>query len=215
MVQALSRLGFIGEGANIAAIERGLGILLEQFYGMTLGEARDLDIPEVVEDIGKLLYGQPFQIPAQFAFTGRAISTLVGVSTGLAPNFNFIECATPYARKFLGLNTENIKETAQQLLSQLLQTINTLLRLPRSIERIFIKLESGQLEIRLRGDINLGAAAFRRRESSGNAFPLALALMFVACLGVAAFFLYDHDRILAIASLGLAGFLGLRLFLRW
>jgi hypothetical protein len=39
--------------------------------------------------------------------------------------------------------------------------------------------------------------------------------MFVACLGVAAFFLYDHNQILAIAALGLAGFLGLRLFFRW
>ncbi len=215
MVQALSRLGFIGEGANIGAIERGLEILLEQFYGMTLGEARDLDIPEVADDIGKLLYGQPFQIPAQFAFTGRAISTLVGVSTGLAPNFDFIECAKPYARKFLGLNTENIRQSTQQLLSQLLQAINTLLRLPRSIERILTKLEAGQFVINLGGDIGIGATAFRRRESSGNAFPLALALMFVACLGVAAFFLFDHDRILAIASLGLAGFLGLRMFLRW
>ena len=37
---------------------------------MTLGEAREMDIPEVVDEIEKLLYGQPFQIPAQFAFTG-------------------------------------------------------------------------------------------------------------------------------------------------
>src|SRR6266550_5506275 len=47
MVQALSQLGFIGQGANISAIERGLSLLLEQFYGMTLGEARELAIPEV------------------------------------------------------------------------------------------------------------------------------------------------------------------------
>src|SRR5579864_8600601 len=45
LVDALSRLGFIGEGANLAAIERGLAIMLDQYYGMTLGEARELDIP--------------------------------------------------------------------------------------------------------------------------------------------------------------------------
>src|SRR6266496_194630 len=59
MVQALSLLGFIGEGANIASIERALSIMLEQFYGMTLGQVRELDIPEVTEDIWKLLYGEP------------------------------------------------------------------------------------------------------------------------------------------------------------
>ena len=217
MVQALSHLGFIGQGANISAIERGLSLLLEQFYGMTLGEARDMDIPEVADEIGKLLYGQPFQIPAQFAFTGRAISTLVGVSTGLAPDFNFIEVAVPYARKFLGLNTEDIGKTIQQLLSQLLDTVNTLLKMPRTLERILTKLEAGQFVINLGGDIGIGATAFRRRESNSAqaAFPIALALMFVACVAGAAFFLNDHDPVLSFVALGLAAFLGLRMFLRW
>jgi predicted unusual protein kinase regulating ubiquinone biosynthesis (AarF/ABC1/UbiB family) len=217
MVQALSELGFIGKGANVAAIERGLSLLLEQFYGMTLGEVREMDIPVVVDEIGKLLYGEPFQIPAQFTFTGRAISTLVGVSTGLAPDFNFIEVAAPYARKFMGVDTEGIARTIQQLLSQLLETVNTLLKMPHTLERILTKLEAGQFVINLGGDIGIGATAFRRREnnSAQAAFPLALALMFIACLAVAAFFLYDHDHILAVASLGLAAFLGLRMFLRF
>jgi predicted unusual protein kinase regulating ubiquinone biosynthesis (AarF/ABC1/UbiB family) len=217
MVQALSQLGFIGKGANISAIERGLSLLLDQFYGMTLGEVRNLEIPEVADEVGKLLYGQPFQIPAQFTFTGRAISTLVGVSTGLAPDFNFIDVAAPYARKFLGLDAEGIGRTIQQLLSQLVETVNTLLKMPRTLERILTKLEAGQFVINLGGDIGIGATAFRRRESnSANAaFPLALALMFVACVGGAAFFLYDHDPILSFVALGLAAFLGLRMFLRF
>src|SRR6266513_4013062 len=217
MVEALSNLGFIGKGANTSALERGLSLLLDQFYGLTLGEAREMDIPEVADEIGKLLYGQPFQIPAQFTFVGRAISTLVGVSTGLAPDFNFIDVAAPYARKFLGLNTEDIGRTIQQLLSQLLETVNTLLKMPRTIERILTKLEAGQFVINLGGDIGIGATAFRRRENNGanTAFPSALALRFIACLGAAAFFLYDHDHFLAVAALGLAAFLGLRLFFRW
>jgi predicted unusual protein kinase regulating ubiquinone biosynthesis (AarF/ABC1/UbiB family) len=217
MVQALSQLGFIGDGANMAAIERGLSLLLEQFYGMTLGQARDLDIPEVVEDVGKLLYGQPFQIPAQFAFTGRAISTLVGVSTGLAPDFNFIDVAAPYARKFMGIDAEAVRRAIQQLLRQFVETMNTLLKMPGSIERILSKLEAGQFVINLGGDIGIGATAFRRRESNSanTVFPIALALMFLGCLAAAAFFLYDHDQILSIVTLGLAAILGLRLFLRF
>jgi hypothetical protein len=89
--------------------------------------------------------------------------------------------------------------------------------MPRTIERILVKLEAGQFVINLGGEIGIGATAFRRCESNSanTAFPIALALMFIACLGVAAFFLYDHDQILAIAALGLAAFLGLRLFLRF
>jgi predicted unusual protein kinase regulating ubiquinone biosynthesis (AarF/ABC1/UbiB family) len=217
IVGSLSGLGFIGKGANTSALERGLSLLLDQYYGMTLGEARDMDIPEVADEVGKLLYGQPFQIPAQFAYTGRAVSTLVGVSTGLAPDFNIIDVAVPYARKFLGLNTEDIGRTIQQLLAQLLDTVNTLLKMPHTIERILTKLEAGQFVINLGGDIGVGATAFRRRERNGTeaAFPLAISLMFIACLGAAAFFLYDHNQLLAILALGLAAFLGLRLFFRW
>jgi predicted unusual protein kinase regulating ubiquinone biosynthesis (AarF/ABC1/UbiB family) len=217
MVQALSQLGFIGKGANISAIERGLSLMLEQFYGISLGEARELDIPDVANEVSQLLYGQPFQIPAQFAFIGRAVSTLVGVSTGLAPDFNFVDLAVPYARKFLGLNAEDIGKTIQQLLGQLLETVNTLLKMPRSLERILNKLETGQFVINLGGDIGLGATAFRRRERNGanTAFPIALALMFLGCLGGAYLFVNAHDQILAFVALGLAALMGLRLFLRW
>ena len=216
MVQALSQLGFIGKGANLAALESGLRGLLEQFYGLTLGEVRELDYPEVAEEIGKLLYGQPFQIPAQYAFLGRAVSTLMGVSTGLAPDFNFIDCATPYARKFLGINLESLRLTTQQLLSQMLQAVTTLLRLPRSMERILTKLEAGQLEIRIAGEFDVGARAFRRRERTADTFPFALALMFAASLA-GAYFLDTaaHDHLLALLSLGLGAILGVRLFFRW
>ncbi|HEY6411089.1 MAG TPA: AarF/ABC1/UbiB kinase family protein [Ktedonobacteraceae bacterium] len=133
LVKALSRLGFIGEGANMAALERGVALMMEYYYGMTLGEARELEIPEVAQDVENLLYGQPFQIPAQFAFTGRAIGVLAGVSTGLSPEFNFVEVATPYARKFLGLDAEGTGQTIQDLLNQLLETGRILLALPRSL----------------------------------------------------------------------------------
>src|SRR5215471_1936670 len=217
MVRALTELGFIGKGAHTAALERGLALLLEQYYGMTLGEVRELDIPKVVDEIEHLLYDQPFQIPAQFTFVARAISTLVGVATGLAPDFNFIDVATPYARKFMGIDTEAIGRAFGQLLRQLLETTNALLKMPAVLERILVKLETGQFVINLGGDIGIGATAFRRRERNGAeaAFPLSLALMFIGCLGLAAFFLYGNNQLLAILAMVLAAFLGLRLFFRW
>src|SRR5216683_1155240 len=212
MVEALTSLGFIGEGANIELIERGLNLMLQQFYGMTLGEARELEIPEVTEDVGKLLYGQPFQIPAQFAYTGRAVGTLVGVATGLAPDFNFVDVATPYARKFVGIDTENIGQTLQQLLSQLLETATILLKLPRSLERILTKLETGQIEIR----IGLGESRgrLRRSDSAGSAHVFSLTLAFVASLAGSYLFTFPHDIILTWFCLILAAIIGLRLILR-
>jgi predicted unusual protein kinase regulating ubiquinone biosynthesis (AarF/ABC1/UbiB family) len=165
LVTALQRLGFIGEGANLLALERGIALMMEQYYGMTLGEARNLDIPDVAQDVGQLLYGQPFQIPAQFAFTGRAISTLVGVATGLAPSFNFVDLATPYARSFLDLDAQGISGILRKLPGQALETGRLLVRLPAALEQLITRLETGQIEVRLAPD---GRGNGRGRGRRGN-----------------------------------------------
>ncbi len=193
--------------------------MLEQYYGMTLGQARELDIPEVTEDVGKLLYGQPFQIPAQFTFTGRAIGTLVGVSTGLAPDFNFVDVATPYARKFLGIDAENAGQTIQEILSQLLETGRILLKLPRSLEQVITRLETGQIEVKLAGETPNGRGRSRRRgrskENGNSVGNLNLVLMFAASLGGGyLLFANAHQVIPASFFLVLSGLTGLRLLFK-
>ena len=218
LVDALSRLGFIGEGANMVAIERGMALMLDQYFGMTLGEARELDIPDVTQDAGRLLYGQPFQIPAQFAFVGRAISTLVGVSTGLAPEFNFVDVATPYARKFLGLDAENAGQTIQSIFTQLLETGRILLKLPADLERLITKLDTGQVEVKT--DSSVHPARSRRRGGSGSngyggaSSALASVVTFIASLGGGILLTNAHQLIAGWVFLGLAGLMGLRLLLR-
>jgi predicted unusual protein kinase regulating ubiquinone biosynthesis (AarF/ABC1/UbiB family) len=164
MVTALAHLGFIGEGANLAAIERGVALMMEQYHGMTLGEARDLNVHEVAAEVEDLFYRQPFRIPAQFAFAGRAIGTLSGLATGLAPEFNLVSVAVPYAQKFLGLNRDGANQTAQQVLTQVLDAGRTLLTLPGALERVLSRIETGQLEVRIAEDGRDGATTvFARR----------------------------------------------------
>lgn len=107
--------------------------MTERYYGMTLGEISKLDISEMVQDVQYLLYEQSLHIPAQCAFTGRAVGTLVGISTGLAPEFDFVEVATPYARKFLGLDAEGAEQTLKQLFSQVLDAGRAWLSLPLTL----------------------------------------------------------------------------------
>lgn len=227
LVDALVRLGFIGNGANTAAIERGLGLMMEQFYGMTLGQVRELDIPDVASEVEMLLYGEPFQVPAQFAFTGRAVGTLVGVATGLAPSFNFVDVATPYVQRFLGLDAENIGKTFQEVASQLLDTGRLLLQLPRSLERMISKIETGQLEVKLAGVSNGKSTRSRRRRGRGgnggngvliaqnDSGKLPLAFVFVAALAGGIFL---TTAVQAVAAswfcLGIAGVVALALVLR-
>jgi predicted unusual protein kinase regulating ubiquinone biosynthesis (AarF/ABC1/UbiB family) len=169
MVAALAHLGFIGEGANLAAIERGVALMMDQYHGMTLGEARDLNVRDVAVEVEDLFYRQPFRIPAQFAFAGRAIGTLSGLATGLAPEFNLVSVAVPYAQKFLGLNRDGATQTAQQLLTQMLDAGRTLLTLPMALERVLARIEAGQLDVRIAEDGRDGTTTLLARRAGRRA----------------------------------------------
>jgi hypothetical protein len=191
---------------------------------MTLGEVSELAIAEMVQDVASLLYGQPFHIPAQFAFTGRAVGTLVGVSTGLAPEFDFVEVATRYARKFLGLDARSAEQILRQLLNQLLDSGRALLTLPCALERAIARLESGQIEVKLadtgpRGRMGLLG---RRRRGGGrgtgglSGLPgFTWLFMFVASLAGGIFLLTDaHQLVAGWFCFGLAGLIALGMLVK-
>ncbi len=212
LVHALSQLGFIEEDANLPSVERAMSLMIERYHGMTLGEVSDLDIRDMVQDVAYLLYGQQMQIPAQFAFSGRAVGILAGVSTGLAPEFNFVEVATPYARKFLGLDARGAEQTLKQLFSQLLDTGRVWLSLPRSLEQVITRLEAGQIKVKLgslgsRGSIGLRGRRRGRGTGGLSGLPgFTLPFMFVASLAGGIFLLTDaHQLGASWFCFGLAG----------
>ncbi len=218
LVQALVKLGFIGSNANLTVIERGIELMMQQYYGISLSQARDLDVPDVASEVEQLMYGQPFQIPSQFAFTGRAIGTLVGVATGLAPDFNFVNVATPYARQFLGLDSDNAGQTFQDLATQLLESGRVLLTLPSSVERVISRLDSGQIEVRLadplptRGRRNGRGRGRNPVQSVANATEgIPWALMFASSMAGGVFLNSNRKEKTSWFCFGLAGasFLGL------
>ncbi|MGH2510017.1 MAG: hypothetical protein ACRDHZ_21770, partial [Ktedonobacteraceae bacterium] len=194
--------------------------MMEHYYGMTLGEARDLEIPSVFEDVSQLMYGQPFQIPAQFAFTGRAIGTLVGVATGLAPTFNFVDVATPYARTFLNLDAHGISEILRNLPSQALDMGRLLLKLPNAVEHLITRLETGQIEVRLAGETRTNGRGRRGRrrqtqEQSASMGSFAGVLLTAVTMSGGIFLLNNaHLMLPGWCFLGLAGLSTLRLVLK-
>src|SRR6266699_1033441 len=165
LVHALSQLGFIDEGANLVSIEQAILLMIERYHGMTQADVSQMGLLEMVQDVEYILYEQHMQIPAQFAFTGRAVSILAGISTGLAPEFNFIDVALPYARKFLGLDVKGMEQTLRQLFNQFLDAGRVLLKLPHSLEPIINRFESGQSEVKITSNEHSGQRRLLRRRS--------------------------------------------------
>lgn len=154
---ALETLGFMLPGANRAGVEQALAHVLTTFGNMTMGELRDLDLGELLDDVEGLLYGDPFRLPSQFAIMGRAIATLSGLVTQLAPEFNFIEAALPHARELVGRNglaqvlrlvgVESLDELARVVVREGLAIAHSVSALPRLTERVMQRVESGDLRL--------------------------------------------------------------------
>lgn len=145
--RTLADMGFMRHGANVRTVRDGLAWFLDQFYRNSLAELANISPHEVFAQVKDLIYEHPFQIPANYVFVGRAIGTLVGLSTGLAPDLNVIHVMTPYARKLAGRDeTSDILE----LFSKQVKDYGRIaLDLPRVLDRILTRIDTGSLQLRV------------------------------------------------------------------
>ncbi|MDD4802717.1 MAG: AarF/ABC1/UbiB kinase family protein [Syntrophomonas sp.] len=138
------RIGFLRYDADNELVARAIGVLVEA----TLGSSQDLysaDFSSLLNDLERLLYEQPFQIPSQFTFLGRALGTLYGLCIGLDPDINFLEEGKPYLKDFAkgesGLLNQ-IKEKASLAGSSLIE-------IPPLMEKVLRRAERGDLSLKV------------------------------------------------------------------
>lgn len=95
VVEYLTAIGFIRPQANQQVLIRAMSLFLEQTLGKTK-ELSQADLNVILKDLEVLLYEQPFQVPANFTFLGRALGTLYGICMKLYPDISFIDVGRPY-----------------------------------------------------------------------------------------------------------------------
>jgi predicted unusual protein kinase regulating ubiquinone biosynthesis (AarF/ABC1/UbiB family) len=156
-VRGLEALGFLSEGANRRAIEQVVAAMMGRFGKLPVGQLRDVNPREVLGDVGPALYDQALRLPAKLAFFGRAAGLLIGLIMALSPSFNFVEVATPYARRFMGRNgvegvlqllgIESLETLGRDVLRDGLATARSLAELPRRLDRVLARAEHGELRV--------------------------------------------------------------------
>ncbi|MCL4509161.1 MAG: AarF/ABC1/UbiB kinase family protein [Chloroflexi bacterium] len=187
--RTLSELGFLRTGANQRVIRQALAWFLEQFYRNSLIELSRISPDEVFTEVKELIYEQPFQIPANYVFLGRAIGTLVGLSTGLAPQLNVVQVMTPYARKLTGRSSQT--ETSDVIMRELREYARIALALPKTVDRVLNRFDSGDLRVRV-SDLDGLAQDINRLEGTGRRLITA-ALSAGALIGGSVLVSQAHD----------------------
>jgi len=142
VVTYLVKLGFIRTNAESDALLRAISVFVEGFLG-TGEELTDTDLKGFLKDLEVLLYEQPFQIPANYTFLGRALGTLYGICVGLDPQISFIDVCRPYVDQIVpGKNSifTLIKDQTKRLGMSLVQ-------LPPLAETVLRKADRGDLTV--------------------------------------------------------------------
>ncbi len=187
LIEGLDELGFIGPGADMLALEKAADLMLGQFYGRTMAEAQAVDPGDVFEEVDELMYNQPFRLPYQFIFFGRMMGILVGLATGLAPEFNFTEVALPYARAFMTANNGGAASGIAGLLGigreDIIPLVRSLVGLPRQTEQVMARLERGELRMSVT-NMEPMQTSVRRVERSVNRLNYMVMFVFSLTGGV-------------------------------
>ena len=91
MTNALQELGFIREGADIPQLQQALDELLDFFLEHRTDEWNEQMVQTTLAQFRYFVNQQPIQMPAEFAFFGRAMGMLVGIVAHLNPDIDYLD----------------------------------------------------------------------------------------------------------------------------
>jgi len=198
ITRGLVNLHFIRPGADLGKIRQAVNLILDRFYGYTLEEIRSLDLTELGSEILDLVREHPFQVPASIAFLGRAIGTLVGLTTGLDTGVNLINIFLPYAETLVVGEEGAPLELLQK---KFLQMGGALAALPETIQRVAGQLEQGDLKVSVS---EMAGVARAMREQAGWLRRAGLVIYAAALLVTATLLHINHEEVLGAVALGLS-----------
>ncbi|EGA89710.1 ABC-1 domain-containing protein [Planococcus donghaensis MPA1U2] len=95
VLDALEELRFLLPQADRAVLEDAISRLVEAYESNELSQMDSFVVERLLDDIQEIVRTQPVQLPAEFAFFGRAASIFVGVLHILDPNVDLMALARP------------------------------------------------------------------------------------------------------------------------
>ena len=147
LVVAMQTMGWLLPSADLPQIERAADKAFSRFWGISMGDLKDLDLNEMREftrEFRSLIYSMPFQIPSNVLFLGRALGILSGLATQIDPRFNVFEAAAPFAEKMIADETGSIFKVA---VDQVVDLTKAIVRMPTQLDRLLDLLNRGEFRV--------------------------------------------------------------------
>lgn len=150
VVAAYAEAGVLLPGADLERLTEIHQEIFERFWGVGLGQLRDLalaEAPGLIREYRDLLYQAPFQFPVDLLFVLRAMGLLSGLATSLDPDFDPWAETIPFAEE---LARSEVGRGAWPGLEELMATARQLWDLPRRLDAALHRAESGEVSVEVR-----------------------------------------------------------------
>jgi len=135
---------FLRPHANKTTLSKSLKLILATVFEDP--DLKTITSEEFLLELREFMYSQPFQIPAQTLFLGKALLTIVGICYGLNPKLDLVKSLKPYAEDLLsGEKMGNSKQGP--ILDQAKKTLTEVITLPEKLNRFLTGLELGEVRI--------------------------------------------------------------------
>lgn len=135
VVASLEDLRFLLPGANKELLKNIIRTLVDNYTKHNFTMTDDFLMKQLLADIEKIVRDQPIQMPSEFAFFGRAVSTFVGILYILDPDIDLLEVSKPLIFKWLQENPEPGPASDRTAFNLLIQSVRPLLSIPRQIQQ--------------------------------------------------------------------------------
>ncbi|PRO64673.1 ABC1 kinase family protein [Alkalicoccus urumqiensis] len=130
VIDELQTLGFLLPHADKSKLESTLRNYVNMYLSSDISQLDQEIVEEIFDDLQHIVRDQPIQLPAEFAFLGRAASIGLGVLTIVDPEIDFIELGRPVVMEWLNEADEKKGSIQAQVLKD---SVKPMLSLPRNL----------------------------------------------------------------------------------
>lgn len=145
LTEILFRLYKLPRDVDRQALKRDVGRLMAKYYGVSLGS---VNIGEIVNDLMEIIYKYKIIVPGEFTLFDKTFVTLDGIGKQLAPEFDLLEEAVPFANRFIR-SQFSLRELAPTLIKDAFEIKDALINLPRQVNKLMYQLENGDFQVRV------------------------------------------------------------------
>lgn len=136
ILDSLENLRFLLPDADRRLLQDAVLLVIRLYRSQGLPRFDDEALERLLRDIQVLIREQPIQLPSEFAFLGRALSTLVGVLHALDPGVDLAELGRPIVEGWVREHDQTSALGPARLWKLAREYAGPLVRYPRLIEDI-------------------------------------------------------------------------------